>query len=193
MSFGGSHPQACSPKRSVATFGSRSRSSRSSAGPLGLCFRVTNPRLRSPEGAISHLLRCFIGSPRACAPPWLAFTFGSEGEAFAPRCLSWRWAPFGRSCRPTPEPCRQVRRCFWGWNYHPSAFPKVQSPTLRTIIVNIKQNFLVSCILVMLCNRQMVLHWQNWSRHMNLWSKFKFVRQDKKDHWRRWSKFTHMT
>ena len=81
--------------------------------PLGLCFRVTNPRLRSPEGAISHLLRCFIGSsPRACAPPWLAFTFGSEGEAFAPRCLSWLWAPFGRSCRPTPEPCRQVRRCF---------------------------------------------------------------------------------
>ena len=112
MSFGGSHPQACSPERSVATFGSRSRSSRSSAGPLGLCFRVTNPRLRSPEGAISHLLRCFIGSPRACAPPWLAFTFGSEGEAFAPRCLSWRWALFGRSCRPPSEPCRQVRRCF---------------------------------------------------------------------------------
>ena len=73
----------------------------------GLCFRVTNPRLRPPEGAISHLLRCFIGSP-----PWLAFTFRSEGEAFAPWCLSWRWAPFGHSCRPPSEPCRPVRRCF---------------------------------------------------------------------------------
>ena len=115
VSFGGSHPQACSPRvvsrhlRSPKEVFAKHRGFWS----LGLCFWAINRHLRSPEGAISHLLRCFIGSsPRACAPPWLAFTFGSEGEAFAPRCLSWCWALFGRSCRPPSEPYRQVRKYF---------------------------------------------------------------------------------
>ena len=61
--------------------------------------------------------RCFTGcGPQACAPEWSALTFGPEGGLPGPRCLGCHRAPFGHSCYPTPGPCRQVRRCFRGWD-----------------------------------------------------------------------------
>ena len=84
----------------------------------------------SPSVSRRWLLRSFTGcGPQACAPECSALTFGPEGELLGPRCLCWHRAPFVRACYSTPEPCRQVRRCFRGWDYPPGAFPTVQSPT----------------------------------------------------------------
>jgi len=107
----------------------------------GTCSQAINRHLRPPEGdpldasqvVVLRLVllrdqsspsasrrwspRCFAGcGPQACAPEWSAFTFGPEGGLPGPRCLGWHWSPFGRSCYPTPEPYRQIRRCFRGWD-----------------------------------------------------------------------------